>query len=85
MQEFEELKNYLAREVMQEVVAVMKKEKISKQAAYYAFFHFLPKDTSSFTEKEIAVIKRDMGYKQMAALTGLSSSTATTGGLPYVT
>ena len=65
MQEYEELKNHLAREVMQEVVTVMKKEKISKQAAYYAFFHFLPKDTSAFTDREIAVIKRYMGYKQM--------------------
>ena len=67
MQEYEELKNHLAREVMQEVTEIMKREKISKQAAYYAFFHFLPADTSAFTEKEIAVIKRYMGYKQIDA------------------
>ena len=63
MQEYEELKNHLAREVMQEVAAIMKKERASKKAAYYAFFQFLPKDTSAFTEREITLIKRYIGNR----------------------
>ena len=65
MKEPDELENHLAREVMQEVTLIMKKERISKRAAYYAFFGFLPEDTSFFSKKEIELIKKYMGYKQV--------------------
>lgn len=63
----EEIENHLAREVMQEVTAIMKTEHISKRAAYYAFFGLMPQDTSFFSKKEVELIKKYMGYKQVDA------------------
>ena len=67
MKDENELEKHLAREVMQEVNAIMKTERISKRAAYYAFFGFMPQDTSFFSKKEVELIKKYMGYKQVGA------------------